>query len=202
MGRVGAVALVGVAALVLGACGSDTDPQAEGDAAAETTTAGEPGGRSAEDQAFVDEVVKSIEGDGQDESFPAEGVECWVGEMVDGIGVDQLSDAGFTAEAAAGSSQADLTKLSDTDRKLVGDSFVTCIDLEAVFTESMAAESGSEELPTEVTDCLADLDWDTIEAAFGESIVAGTEDDITEDNPVMTPLVGCMMLGIPAEGIG
>jgi hypothetical protein len=233
MMRVRALVLIGATALVLGACGNDVEPKAESGSSAptsepgtagadttepettepettkpettgaETTESGAPKDRNAKDQAFVDDVVKAI-GSDSGETFPADQVECWVGDMVDGIGVERLNEAGFTVKSAAGDSEADadISKLSAADRALVGESFVKCVDLEAVFTESLAAGSGSEELPEGVTACLAGLDWDKIETGFAEAIVSGKEDDISEDDPLMAPLVGCMMQGLTPGATG
>ncbi|MCB1029659.1 MAG: hypothetical protein KDB24_18040 [Microthrixaceae bacterium] len=188
MKRVNVVATIGVAALMLGACGNDV------------STTGEAGGgsgggqdRSAEEQAYVDEVTAAFEQSPESEEFPVDQLECWVGDMVDGVGVDRLEEVGISAETLAeGSSDADLASLNDDERKVVADSFTGCIDLEQIFTQSMAAEG--EEVPQEMKDCFAAIDWDAIEAEFGELILSGEEN--ADDSAAMAPLMGCMMAGL------
>ena len=188
MGRVKSLAVVGVAALLLGACGNDTGKSGAG---------GSGGGdRSAKDQAYVDDMTAAFAKENvDDESFPQDQIECWMGDMTDGVGVDKLKEAGLTPESVSDdASEADLQKLSKDDRKVVAESFTDCVDLEEVFTASMEAESGDEELPKEMKECFADIDWNAMEKEFSEMILTGDEPD--ENNAAMAPLLGCMMAGL------
>ena len=185
MGRTKFLAVIGVAALILGACGNDGSNSGEG---------GSGGGdRSAEDQAYVDEMTAAFtKENADDESFPTDQFECWMGDMADGVGVDKLKEAGLTPESVDNdSSEADLQKLSEDDRKVVAESFTDCVDLEEVFTASMEAESSGEEIPKEMKECFAAIDWEVIEAKFSEMILTG--DEMDENDSAMAPLLGCML---------
>lgn len=227
MRRFKVLAVFGAAALMLGACGNDTSGEVtSGSTTTEASAAGDTpqenddeaakkdddapkknsGDRSAEAQAYVDSMTAAFEEDaGVDESFPVDQMECFVGDMVDGIGVDNLKEAGLTPESVTDdSADADIEALSEGDRKVVADSFTGCIDLEEIFIGSIEAESGGDELPKEMKECFAAIDWKVMEAEFAETIVSG---DDGEDSAAMAPLMGCMMMGLgeletPATGSG
>ena len=81
----------------------------------------------------------------------------------------------------------------------MGASFAKCVDLQAALTKMMVGDSGSEELSQEVTGCMADLDWDKIEVAFGELVVSGNLELLleAENDPVLGPLNDCMVMAAP-----
>ena len=115
-----------------------------------------------------------------------------MGDMVDGIGVDKMKEAGFTPESIAADGEGDkvdLKKLSEGDRKVVAESFTNCIDLEAVFMESLA--SSGEDIPKEMKECFEGIDWEVIEEKFSEMILTG--DEMDENDSAMAPLLGCML---------
>lgn len=186
MGRVKFLAVIGVAALFLGACGNDTSKSGEGGS--------DKSDRKGEEQAYVEAMTASLmESGGDEETIPKESAECWSGDMVDGIGVDKLEEAGITPETVGGSGdEADFEKLSKDDRKVVADSFTKCIDLEQVFMNSLA--SSGEEIPQEMKECFEAIDWTVIEKSFSEMILTG--EDMDENDPAMAPLLGCMLSGM------
>ena len=158
MGRVKFLAIIGVAALFLGACGNDTSKSGEGGSGKSD--------RNDEEQTYVDAMTASLmESGGDEETIPKESAECWAGDMVDGVGVDKLKEAGITPEAVGGSGEeANFEKLSKDDRKVVADSFTECIDLEQVFMDSLA--SGGDEVSPEMKECFEAIDWKVIEDKF------------------------------------
>ncbi|MEZ5382203.1 MAG: hypothetical protein R2754_10485 [Microthrixaceae bacterium] len=193
MRRIKVLAVVALAALALGACGNKVE--AKGDTGGDSSggeTSGGGGERSADEQAYVDELSAAVaETADSDAPFPQDQMDCWVGDMVDGIGVDKMKEAGFTAESLADeSSEADLGALSDDERKVVADSFTKCVDLEEVFLASM--EASGEEIPQSVKDCFAEIDWDNIEAVMGEAILANDE-ELSNGDEAMAPLMSCML---------
>jgi len=202
---------VAIVALTLGACGSDVE--AKGDTGSSTTSdsggdssggdssggdssggdsSGGGGDRSADEQAYVDELSAAVaENADADAPFPQDQMDCWGGDMVDGIGVDKMKEAGFTAENVAGdSTDADLGTLSKDERKVVADSFTKCVDLEEVFLASM--EASGQEIPQAAKDCMADIDWDKVESAMGEAILANDE-EASNGEEIMAPLTSCLM---------
>jgi hypothetical protein len=188
MKRSKVLATIGVAVLILGGCGNDTG-------GAKGSSAKGSDDRSPADQAYVDELVASVKEDaGDDPTFPSDQVECWVGDMVDGVGAAKLKKAGLTADnMALDDDGVDIEQLSQDDRKVVSESFAECVDLEEMVTASMASAAGDEELPKEMEDCFAAIDWKAIEGDFAEMILSG---DDAEDSPAMAPLMGCMMMGM------
>lgn len=206
MRRIKVLAVTAAAALALAGCGNDADEKgSNGDRSEESGSgdekpAGGDRGESSgggdqpagDDQAFVDEMADAIAAQADAEgAFPEDQLNCWVGSMVDGIGVDKMKEAGFTPESlASNSSEADLGALSDDERKVVADSFAKCIDLEEVFLAQIEADGG-DEIPQEVKDCLAEIDWDEIEKVMGEAILANDE-ELSNGDEVMAPLMECM----------
>ena len=188
MGRTKFLAVIGVAALFLGACGNDTSNSGEGGSG--------KGDLKGDEQAYVDELTAAIQkSSGEDEAIPKDQAECWMGDMVDGIGVDKMKKAGFTPEAIAGDGEADevkLEELSEGDREVVAESFTDCINLEQVFMDSLA--SSGEEIPQDMKDCFEGIDWEVLEAKFSEMILTG--DEMDENDSAMAPLVGCMLSGL------
>ncbi len=185
MGRTRFLAVIGVAALFLGACGNDTSNSGEGGSGGSDL--------GSDEQAYVDEMTAAIQkSSGEDEAIPQDQAECWMGDMVDGIGVDKMKEAGFTPESIAADGEGDkvdLKKLSEGDRKVVAESFTNCIDLEAVFMESLA--SSGEDIPKEMKECFEGIDWEVIEEKFSEMILTG--DEMDENDSAMAPLLGCML---------
>ncbi len=186
MGRTRFVVVIGVVALLLGACGDKTSNSGAGSSGTSD--------RTSEDQAYVDELTGAIQSSsGQDDSIPKDQAQCWVDDMVDGIGVDKMKQAGFTPEAMSGNGdQVDFKKLSEGDRKVVADSFTECVDLKQVFMESL--DSSGQDLTPEMKECFEGIDWKVIEQSFAEMILSG--DDLDENDPAMAPLLGCMMMGL------
>lgn len=186
MKRIRALSMIGVAALMLGACGNDVtgnSPDSDGP------------DRTAQDQAYIDNVTASMETSyGEDAAFPNDQMECFVGGMVDGVGVDKLENAGITADTFSdGAEPTDVQKLSKADRTVIADSFVECVDLESVFTESIATQMGDGGLSDEMTDCFDGIDWETMERAFAEDIVSGESDT---ESAGLAPLTDCVMLAM------
>lgn len=179
------VAAFGIAILAIGACGSDVTPSGQGDAASRE--------RTAEEQAYVDDATAMLRENSENDDFSADQLECWVGEMVDGLGVDTLNGAGITPKTLAeGESDADLASLPEEDRKLIATSFTDCVDLEQLFTASLTKETG--DVPPEMQDCLADVDWDSMESAVAEAILSGNEE--MDEDTLMGPLMECMFGGL------
>ena len=81
MGRTRFVVVIGVVALLLGACGDETSNSGAGSSGTSD--------RTSEDQAYVDELTGAIQSSsGQDDSIPKDQAQCWVDVMVVPIGVD------------------------------------------------------------------------------------------------------------------
>lgn len=182
--RVRFLAIIGVAALLLGACGNDTSNSGEGGST--------KGDLDNEEQEYVDAMTASLlDSSGEEDAIPEDQAECWAAGMVDGVGVDKLKEAGITPEVMAGDSDddVDFEDLSEADRKVVAESFTECIDLEDVFLQSLTTDG--DEPSKETKECLAAIDWTVIEKEFVDMIISG--EDMDENSAAMAPLLGCML---------
>lgn len=127
------------AALVLAACGGESD-----------------------EDAMVAAISASIQ---QDETFAgsdinAEQADCVAESTVDGIGVERLSEIGFDDDVGT-NDEIDLTRLSDEEVGVIGGAMEDCIDdLSAVLADTVATSILADPDPSfpideEAADCIA-----------------------------------------------
>lgn len=173
------IAALGVAVLLLGACGDDDD--SPGGAA--------PGGAASGE--LVDAISAAIV-DAQDPDGPIgrSEADCFAGRFVGSVGDDRLEQLGVTAEAVRSGTSFEDFDWNDAEIEQAVDSLVDCVDFDAFLTAEMLAEGFSAEQASCVLDALGDDLWRGLaraaalgdeadpaaEAAFFSGVVAAMSD--------------------------
>ena len=159
--------------LFLAACGDDDG--------------GGGGDLSSEEKEYVDAAMAEFD-PAEAEPLTEDDARCVVTSMVEAIGVDRLEELGVTPESFSSDDGAPFPEgLTEDEANGVVDGFEGCIDLPALFTESMAADESIDE---ETKACLADaFDEDTIRRIFVTMLTEG-EDALSDDPELMQEFLG------------
>lgn len=118
---------------------------------------------------------------------------CIASGVVSSVGEDKLAEYGITADNV---NPVDEVGLSEEDAGSVADAFADCVDIRALFLESMAGDDG---MPQEAMDCVSDAIDDDMLRNFLIAGLTGQDPEamLGEDADLMTALMECAM---EAEG--
>lgn len=160
--------------LLLAACGDDDGGAGGGDL-------------SSEEQEFVDAAMANFDPE-EAEPLTEDEARCVVTSMVDGLGVDRLEELGITPETFGDDDGAPFPEdLSEGEATIVVDGFEDCLDLGALFADSMAAD---DTIDQETKDCLADaFDDETVRRIFMVMLTEG-ESGLEDDPDLMSEFMG------------
>lgn len=160
--------------LVAAACGDDDG--GDGD-----------GGLSSAEQKYVDAAMAQFDPE-EAEPLTEPEARCVVSSMVTSLGVDRLEELGITPETFGSEDGAPFPEnLTEAEAEGVVDGFDECLDLGALFAESMAQD---DTLDDETKQCLADaFDSDTVRRLFVTMLSQG-EDALTEDPELLQDIMG------------
>jgi hypothetical protein len=142
---------------------------------------------SAEEQEYVDAAMAEFD-PAEAEPLTEDDARCVVTSMVESLGVDRLEELGITPETFGDDDGAPFPEgLTEDEANSVVDGFDGCLDLSALFAESMA---GDPSIDDETKECLADaFDSDTVRRIFVTMLTEG--EDALGDNPeLMQELMG------------
>lgn len=142
---------------------------------------------SSEEQEYVDAAMAQFDPE-QAEPLTEEEARCVVSSMVSGLGVDRLEELGITPETFGSEDGAPFPEnLTEAEANQVVDGFDECLDLGALFAESMAQDDTLDE---ETKECLADaFDASTVRRLFVTMLTEG-EDALAEDPELIEDLMG------------
>ncbi|MGV3759402.1 MAG: hypothetical protein ACO1PW_07635 [Actinomycetota bacterium] len=151
--------------LFLAACGDDDGGGGGGDL-------------SSAEQEYVDAAMAEFDPE-EAEPLTEDDARCVVTSMVETLGTDRLEELGITPETFGSEDGAPFPEgLSEDEANGVVDGFDDCLDLGALFTESMAADDSIDD---ETKECLADaFDGDVIRRLFVTMLTEG-EDALSDD---------------------
>lgn len=169
------------------ACGDDDD-----DTSSDTTEndSGDSGdsGDVGDDAGGSQKLAEALSASGD---FTDEEVGCMIPGMVDAIGTDKLIEAGQSASS-------DLSGLDLSEEEAGGlfDAMNECVDLRALFTEGMTADSG---LTEEQAECVSDgIPDDALKTLIVTSMIEGP-DALDANTELVTTIqnatVACMAGG-------
>lgn len=158
--------LTGLLLVGAAACGDDDGGSSNGDL-------------SDKDQEFVDAAMDEYDPE-QAAPLTEDDARCIVTSMVGAVGADRLEELGITPEQfGSDDSSAFPQGLTEDEANGVVDGFDSCIDLPALFTESLAEDS---DLSEDDKACLDDaFDSDTIRQIFVTMLTKG--EDALQDDP-------------------
>ena len=177
------LALTTIAALALSACGGDSG-----------------GGLSDDDQKAAENLAKDFkeQGDSTTASVSDEDAKCIAEETVASVGVDQLQEYGLLDENLKVDKQFDEVKMSTADAEAAADSFVGCVDVEALIREGFAAQIEGQ--PQEVKDCIDEALSEETVRDFLVAEFAGAGEEAQQK--LFEPLAKCAQkaMGGPPSG--
>ena len=123
--------------------------------------------------------------------------DCISGGMVDGIGVDKLTEYGFLNEDGSVNKNAETPKMEQEDAETMVSSMFDCTDVMATMKDELAKSMGDQ--PAEVKDCFEEA---LTEEAVRDMLVATFEGNQDEaGKALMGPLMECATpgSGLPQE---
>jgi hypothetical protein len=166
MRKLAPIFLIGFLLIGAAACGDDDGGSGSG-------------GLSDKEQEYVDAAMAEYDPE-EAKPLTEDDARCIVTSMVEGVGVDRLEDLGITPQQFGSDDGSTFPEgLTDEEANRVVDGFDGCIDLPALFTESLAADAS---LSDEDKACLDDaFDNDTIRKIFVTMLTQG--EDALQDDP-------------------
>lgn len=148
---------------------------------------GGSGDLSGPEQEFVDAAMAEFD-PAEAEPLTEDDARCVVTSMVDSLGLERLEELGITPDSFGSDEGAPFPENLDEDEANdVVDGFEDCLDLGALFAESMASDDALDE---ETRDCLADaFDKDMVRRLFVTMLTKG-EDALEEDPELLGDILG------------
>lgn len=156
------------------------------------------GNEEEEARTALSEYLVNQQADGQMMRLDEEQADCIAGDMVDGIGVDQLEEYGILDEDGSVDENAETNALSKDDARIMVDAMFDCTDVMATVEEQLAAAAGGQS--QEVQECLEEA---LTEDLVRETLVASFSGNEQEAQQKMTaPLTECVTGGtdLPDNG--
>lgn len=154
------------------------------------------GGEEDEAKTAISDYLMQQQEDAQMIELKEDEADCIAGDMVDGIGVDQLEEYGFLNEDGSINEEAQIPKMSEEDSEVMVDAMFDCTDVMATMRKELGTAMGGQ--TPEVQQCLEDaLTEDMVRAVL---VATFSGDQAGAQRELMGPLGACLGGGTDLPG--